>query len=68
VTSAVYAARMLGGAIAVAALGPLGATPHEAAIDRFACIALLALAGALAAARLAPRVLRSESPILAAAE
>jgi MFS family permease len=68
VTSAVYAARMLGGALAVAALGPLGSSAHDAAPDRFAAIALVALAGALAAARLAPRVLHPTAPILAAAE
>jgi predicted MFS family arabinose efflux permease len=61
VTSAVYAARMLGGSVAVAALGPLGSTAHGSALERFVAVALLALGGALTAARLAPRTLRLPS-------
>jgi predicted MFS family arabinose efflux permease len=57
VTSAVYAARLLGGSIVVAALGPLGTTPHAASLERFGAIAALALTGALATARLSPRSL-----------
>jgi hypothetical protein len=57
VTSAVYAARMLGGSVVVAALGPLGSTPHGAALARFAAIGGLALAGAVATTRMAPRTL-----------
>lgn len=52
-TSAVYAARMLGGSLVVAALGSLGGSAEA----RFAGIAVLALGGAVAAARMAPRVL-----------
>jgi predicted MFS family arabinose efflux permease len=57
VTSAVYAARLLGGSIVVAALGPLGTTPHAASLERFGAIAALALTGAVAASRLSPRSL-----------
>ncbi len=61
VTSAVYAARMLGGSVVVAALGPLGSTLHGAALGRFVAVACLALGGAIAAARMAPRTLRLPS-------
>jgi hypothetical protein len=53
VTSTVFAVRMLGGSIAVAALGALGHAGHEGA--RFVGIAVLALGGLLAAGALAPR-------------
>jgi hypothetical protein len=52
VTSAMYGARMLGGSLAVAALGALSGGA------RFATIALLALGGWTAAACMAPRLLR----------
>ena len=55
VTSAVYAARMLGGMVVVAALGPLGTTAHGSALERSVAVALLALGGAVAAAAGAPR-------------
>ncbi|HEY8039710.1 MAG TPA: MFS transporter [Polyangiaceae bacterium] len=58
ITSAVYATRMLGGSICVAALGHAGGWAELAATGRFAAVALLALAGAVAAAAMAPRVLR----------
>ncbi len=58
VTSAIYATRMLGGSVVVAALGLLGGTPEGSALARFVGIGILALGGALAAARMAPRVLR----------
>jgi len=61
VTSAVYAARMLGGSVVVAALGPLGTTPHGSALARFVAVACLALAGAAAALRSAPRSMRVPS-------
>ena len=54
VTSAVFAARMLGGSIAVAALGALGRGGHEDA--RFLGIAALALGGFVSAYGLAPSV------------
>jgi MFS family permease len=53
VTSAVFAVRMLGGSIAVAALGALGRGGHEGA--RFVGIAALALGGFVTAGALAPR-------------
>jgi MFS family permease len=56
VTSAVFALRMLGGSIAVAALGAAGGGGHETA--RFVGVALLALAGLSASAILAPRIMR----------
>ena len=62
VTSAVYAARMFGGSVVVAALGPMGGTPHQAAVARFAAVATLALGGMLGATWLAPRVLRIHDP------
>ncbi len=61
VTSAVYAARMLGGSVVVAALGPLGGSAPSASLARFVAVACLALAGATAAARMAPRTLRTPS-------
>jgi MFS family permease len=57
VTSAVFAARMLGGSIAVAALGAAGVAGGDA--WRFAGVALLALGGAVASAVLSPRALRT---------
>jgi hypothetical protein len=56
VTSAVFAARMLGGSIAVAALGAVGRGGHETA--RFFGVALLALGGFASAGVLAPRAVR----------
>jgi len=53
VTSAVFAVRMLGGSISVAALGALGRGGHEGA--RFVAIAALALGGFITAGALAPR-------------
>jgi MFS family permease len=52
VTSAVFASRMLGGSVAVAALGPLGAGGHDGV--RFASLALLALVGLAVSGTLAP--------------
>jgi hypothetical protein len=49
---------MLGGSVAVAALGLLGDTPQDSALARFAGVALLALGGVVAAVRMAPRTLR----------
>jgi MFS family permease len=51
VTSTVYAARMLGGSLAVAALGALGAYGADAATARFVAVALLAF-GAMASSLL----------------
>ena len=62
VTSAVYAARMFGGSVVVAALGSVGGSPHESAVARFGGVAMLALGGMLTAAWLAPRVLRLGDP------
>ncbi|HEX3345573.1 MAG TPA: hypothetical protein VHS09_13415, partial [Polyangiaceae bacterium] len=58
VTSAVYAVRMLGGSVVVALLGGLGGPTSAASVGRFTSVALLAAAGAVTAAMLAPRVLR----------
>jgi MFS family permease len=58
VTSAVYAVRMFGGSLVVALLGGLGGSSHEAAVGRFAAVAVLAACGAATAAVMAPRVLR----------
>ena len=58
VTSAIYAARMLGGSVVVAALGPLGGEVEGSGAARFVGVALLALAGLIAARRTAPRTLR----------
>jgi MFS family permease len=67
VTSAVFAARMLGGSIAVAALGALGRGGHEGA--RFVGIAVLALGGLVSAGALAPRGARvGEADAVAPAE
>ena len=59
VTSAVFASRMLGGSIAVAALGAIGAGGRD--VERFAGLAVLAALGALACANLAPSGGRAES-------
>ena len=59
VTSVVFASRMLGGSLAVAALGALGDEAHVG--TRFVGVALLAAAGVLATPLLAPRTLRVEA-------
>ncbi len=53
ITSAVYAVRMLGGSLAVAALGSF----VDASAARFGGVAILALGGLVATLRLAPAVL-----------
>jgi hypothetical protein len=53
VTSAIFGSRMLGGSVAVAALGGAGAAGHEAV--RFVGVAILALAGLVLSTALAPR-------------
>lgn len=58
VTSAVYALRALGGSVVVAMLGAAGGGEHDAALVRFTALVVLAVAGAGAAAWMAPRVLR----------
>ncbi len=58
VTSAVYALRALGGSVVVATLGAAGGGDHDAALVRFTSLGVLALAGVLAAAWMAPRMLR----------
>ncbi len=58
VTSVVFASRMLGGSLAVAALGALGDETHVG--TRFAGVALLAAVGVLASPLVAPRTLRVE--------
>jgi MFS family permease len=55
VTSAVYAARMLGGSLAVTAIGAAGAWTRDAAVARFAGVAILALGATLSSLELAPR-------------
>ncbi len=57
VTSAIFAARMLGGSLAVAALGAAGSGAREA--GRFVGVATLALAGLALSALLAPHPDRS---------
>jgi hypothetical protein len=59
VTSAVYAARTLGGSLAVTALGAVVGTPHEAGTARFAMVAILAVAAVATTAALAPGLLRT---------
>jgi MFS family permease len=55
VTSAVYAARMLGGSLAVAALGAIGPHAAHAAVAWFTCIALFAFGAMASALSMAPR-------------
>jgi hypothetical protein len=59
VTAVVFASRMLGGSIAVAALGALGDESHPAAA-RFVGVALLAAGGAISMGLLAPRSVHME--------
>jgi hypothetical protein len=58
----VYAARSLGGALVVTALGSVVGTPQEAGAARFAMVAFLALSAVATAATLAPRALRMNEP------
>jgi MFS family permease len=61
VTSVVFASRMLGGSIAVAALGAVGSTADGSSLARrFVGVALMAAAGVVAMPLLAPRALRVE--------
>jgi hypothetical protein len=61
VTSVAFASRMLGGSIAVAALGAIGSTTDGRSLaTRFVGLALLAAAGVVAMPLLAPRALRVE--------
>jgi hypothetical protein len=60
VTSVVFASRMLGGSIAVAALGAVGATADGSLAMRFVGVALMAAAGVVAMPLLAPDTLRVE--------
>jgi MFS family permease len=61
VTSVAFASRMLGGSIAVAALGAIGSTADGRSLaTRFVGLALLAAAGVVAMPLLAPRALRVE--------
>jgi MFS family permease len=57
VTSTVYAARMLGGSLAVAALGALGAHTADAATARFTAIAILAFGAMASSLLMAPGTL-----------
>jgi hypothetical protein len=57
VTSAVYAARMLGGSLAVAALGALGTHTADVATARFTTIALLAFGAMASSLLMAPSTL-----------
>jgi MFS family permease len=62
VTSAVYAVRMLGGSLAVAALGHTHGLPQQAAdVPRFGAMAVFALAGLTTTACAAPGAQRRES-------
>jgi MFS family permease len=57
VTSAVYAARMLGGSLAVAALGALGTHAADVATARFTAIAILAFGAMVSSLLMAPSTL-----------
>jgi len=57
VTSTVYAARMLGGSLAVAALGAIGPHAADVATVRFTTIAILALAATASSLLMAPSTL-----------
>jgi MFS family permease len=57
VTSTVYAARMLGGSLAVAALGALGSHAADVASARFAAIAVLAFGAMASSLLMAPGTL-----------
>jgi predicted MFS family arabinose efflux permease len=57
VTSAVYATRMLGGSLAVTALGTLGNYVTDVAVARFSAIATLALGATTALLMMAPKTL-----------
>jgi Major Facilitator Superfamily len=57
VTSTVYAARMLGGSLAVAVLGALGKHAADAATARFTAIALLVFGATASSLLMAPRAL-----------
>jgi MFS family permease len=59
VTSAVYATRMLGGSLSVAALGALG-HDADAAVARFAAIALLTFGAAASTLAMSPRSLSDQ--------
>ena len=63
VTSAVFAARMLGGSVSVAALGAIGVGGRE--VERFAGLAAIAGLGGLVSARVAPAAPRVESAVQA---
>jgi hypothetical protein len=61
ITSVGFASRMLGGSIAVAALGTVGSTADGSSLgSRFVGVALMAAAGVVAMPLLAPRTLRVE--------
>jgi hypothetical protein len=70
VTSTLYAARMLGGSLAVAALGAMGSHVTDAATARFAAIAVLAFGAMASSLWTAPRILsaRVEGIVPAPAE
>jgi hypothetical protein len=57
VTSAVYATRMLGGSLAVATLGALGAWTEEVAAARFTGVALLGFGAMASLLAMSPRTL-----------
>jgi MFS family permease len=60
VTAVVFASRMLGGSVAVAALGALGGEAQPAAA-RFVGVAILAVGGALATGLLAPETVQVDA-------
>jgi MFS family permease len=70
VTSAVYATRMLGGSLAVAALGALGNYATDVALARFVAIAMFAFAAMASALAMSPGLLDEElaEPVGAPAE
>jgi MFS family permease len=59
VTSAIFASRMLGGSVSVAALSLAGTAGHESA--RFVGVAVMALTGVVGSAALAPRGARIDA-------
>ncbi len=61
VTSAIYATRMLGGSLSVAALGFLGAHSSDPALARFTALALLAFGAMASSLAMAPGTLAARA-------
>jgi hypothetical protein len=67
VTSAVYATRMLGGSLAVAALGAFGHLRGDPAVARFTAIAVLAFGAMALLLAMAPHKIEEDAADLAQA-